>query len=371
MSPLHLPPAMADLRAELGAIVAGIEAKAPYGAALLSANQGLTIRVEDKEETVTEIPPTAGTVLTAFDGLTVQENAISGFKNDEVRRGAQSLVDAIRFTPGNSSAPVDPGPIRQGDFASENVAGLFSIQDTLERVRALHRRLRGRDQRLVNVRVRYAEFAETSVFRNRTADLAQEVIRQVMTLMIFASGSNGVRYNVFQKGTTKGWDELAFSDDELQGLIDTTVALNDAERIDPGEYTIITSPGVSGVLCHESFGHGVETDMFLKERALAAHYLDRTIGSSLVNIFDDPSVSGAFGSYFFDAEGVLSKPTQIVENGTFRRGITDMYSAHALNLQRTANGRRQDYSRKAYARMSNTFFAPGTTPVSDLFAQVD
>ena len=33
--------------------------------------------------------------------------------------------------------------------------------------------------------------------------------------------------------------------------------------------------------------------------------------------------------------------------------------------------RRQDFSRKAYARMSNTFFAPGSTPVEDLFAQVD
>ena len=48
-----------------------------------------------------------------------------------------------------------------------------------------------------------------------------------------------------------------------------------------------------------------------------------------------------------------------------------MLSARTLDLHRTANGRRQDFTRKPYARMSNTFFGPGTTSVEDLFAQVD
>jgi TldD protein len=131
------------------------------------------------------------------------------------------------------------------------------------------------------------------------------------------------------------------------------------------------SPGVSGVTCHESFGHGVETDMFLKERARAAHFIDQTVGSPLVNIFDDPSQPGGFGSYFFDDEGQMASPTQIVEGGLFRRGITDLYSATALNIPRSANGRRQDYSRKAYARMSNTYFGAGTSSLDEMLAQVD
>jgi len=95
------------------------------------------------------------------------------------------------------------------------------------------------------------------------------------------------------------------------------------------------------------------------------------VGSPLVNIYDDPSYQGAAGSYFFDDEGQLSSPTQIVENGVFRRGITDFYSANALGLVRSANGRKQDYSRKTYARMSNTFFAPGESKVEDMIAQVE
>ena len=34
----------------------------------------------------------------------------------------------------------------------------------------------------------------------------------------------------------------------------------------PGEYEIITSPEVTGLIAHEAFGHGVEMDMFVKNR---------------------------------------------------------------------------------------------------------
>jgi TldD protein len=164
---------------------------------------------------------------------------------------------------------------------------------------------------------------------------------------------------------------LDWSDEEIQSVVDGALALLSAERIEPGEYRIITAPGVSGTICHESFGHGVETDMFLKERARAAHFIDKVVGSPLVNIADDPSQPGSYGSYFFDDEGHMATPTQIVESGVFRRGITDRYSAAALEIPRSANGRRQDYSRKAYARMSNTFFSPGTSTLDEMIAQVD
>jgi TldD protein len=111
--------------------------------------------------------------------------------------------------------------------------------------------------------------------------------------------------------------------------------------------------------------------MFLKKRARAAYFIDKPVGSSLVNIVDDPSRPGGYGSYFFDDEGRIAEPTQIVEDGIFRRGITDFYSATALDVPRSANGRRQDYSRKAYARMSNTYFDAGTSSLEDMLAQVD
>jgi TldD protein len=198
------------------------------------------------------------------------------------------------------------------------------------------------------------------------------VQRVHLFLVVFVAGSDGqVRYDWLSKSGTGGWELLEFSDEDIQQAVKSTTNLLHAERIEPGEYQIISAPGVTGTIAHESFGHGVETDMFLKERAKAAHFVDKKVGSPIVNIGDDPSIPGGFGSYFFDDEGQLAGPTQIVENGTFRRGITDFYSSTALGIERSANGRRQDFSRKAYARMSNTFFSPGDSTLDEMLAQVD
>jgi TldD protein len=370
MTDLKLPSAMVDLRPALGEIVAQGQERAPYFSALLSSRYGLQITVDNREERITERPPVAGTVLSAFDGRTIYERSVSGFARLDVERAASELVQGVHFaayTPGN-------GLHQQGDFAPEmQIDPLdLSIQEKLDRCRELHSRIKNRDPLIVNARVSYVELNENSIFASRSADLAQRVQRVTFFVTVLVAGKDGqVQYDFIAKAGSGGWEGLSFSDEEIQDVVDGAIALLGAERIEPGEYQIIAAPGVSGTICHESFGHGVETDMFLKERARAAHFIDEVVGSPLVNIIDDPSHPGGYGSYFFDDEGYLSAPTQIVENGVFRRGITDFYSATMLKIPRSANGRRQDYSRKAYARMSNTYFGEGTSTLEEMLAQVD
>jgi TldD protein len=365
MPELQLPPAMADLRPELGNLIAAIEQRAPYGSVWLSAREGVQITIDHREERVSERPRAAGAVLSAFDGATVHEEAVSGFDRSALARAARTLTTDRSF----AARSIDPGPVRRGDFSTAQSP--LSLQEKLTYCRDLQHHVRGLDERIVNARVTYFDDDSCSVFYSRTADLAQRVQRLHLALLIVVSGPDGIRYDYTYKASAGDWETLLFSEAELQAAVDNALALLTAERIEPGEYTIVTAPGVTGVIAHESFGHGVETDMFLKERAKAAHFIDQAVGSPLVNIYDDPSLPGAFGSYFFDDEGQLAAPTPIVEHGIFKRGLTDLYSATALNIPRSANGRRQDFSRKAYARMSNTFFGSGTTPLADLFAQVE
>jgi predicted Zn-dependent protease len=365
MTELQLPPAMAALRPELGNLVASIEQHAPYGSILLSAREGLQISIDHREERVTERPRTAGAVLSAFDGVTLHEEAVSGFDRSALARAARLLTTDRSF----AARSVDPGPVRRGDFSTS--LNPLSLTEKLAYCRDVQHRLRGLDPRIVNAQVTYFDDESSAVFCSRTADLAQRVQRLHLSLLVVVSGPDGIRYEYTAKSSAGDWEALLFGEADLQAAVDNALALLSAERIEPGEYTIVTTPSVAGVIAHESFGHGVETDMFLKERARAAHFIDKMVGSPLVNIYDDPSLAGAYGSYFFDDEGQLAAPTAIVEQGVFKRGITDLYSATALNIPRSANGRRQDFSRKAYARMSNTFFGSGDTPLPDLFAQVE
>ncbi len=92
MTSLQLPPAMAALRPQLADIVGSLETRASYGAVLLSARQGLSINVDDREERVTEQAPAAGMVVTA------SYNKCAGYRTRYVRWSARQR-GRVRVSP--------------------------------------------------------------------------------------------------------------------------------------------------------------------------------------------------------------------------------------------------------------------------------
>src|ERR1043165_8853810 len=253
MMDLKLPIAMAELRPALGEIVGlGLRQHAPYFSALLSTHHGLTIVVDNREEQVTERPPTAGTILTAFDGATSFERAVGGFNREEIWTAARELTEGISFQ--KYIPPAEPE--RRGDYVTPmQIDPLeLSTQEKLERCRAVQQRAQGHDARIVNVRVVYNELNEHAVFADPSADLAQRVQRVNMFVIVIVSSPSGdVRYDFGVKSGSGGWEVLNWSDEEIQSVVDGALALLSAERIEPGEYRIIATPNVCGVLAHESF----------------------------------------------------------------------------------------------------------------------
>ena len=154
-------------------------------------------------------------------------------------------------------------------------------------------------------------------------------------------------------------------------LIDKTISLLSSEKIVPGEYDVICAPDITGLIAHEAFGHGVEMDMFLKDRAKSKDYIGKQVASPIVTMRDGSCTMDQCGSYFFDDEGVIGKDTTIIKNGILKSGINDELTALALNNEFTGNGRRESFDRKAYTRMTNTFFEKGNSKLDDMIASID
>lgn len=147
--------------------------------------------------------------------------------------------------------------------------------------------------------------------------------------------------------------------------------LLDAKHVIPGEYDCITSPEISGLIAHEAFGHGVEMDMFVKNRALGAKYVNERVGSDLVEMHDGAIPFAEVSSYFFDDEGTLAQDTKEIEDGILKTGIVDAISACKLNVSPTGNGKRENYQHKAYTRMTNTYFASKKSSLDEMIASID
>ena len=167
---------------------------------------------------------------------------------------------------------------------------------------------------------------------------------------------------------------LADAFSKLEKEVDTInkdgVALLDAGHVEPGEYECITTPEISGLIAHEAFGHGVEMDMFVKNRALGQKYVGKRVGSDLVEMHEGAIPHKDVSSYFFDDEGTLAHDTIEIQDGILMTGIADAIAACHLGIAPTGNGKRESYQRKAYTRMTATYFAPKKSKLEDMIKSI-
>ncbi len=158
--------------------------------------------------------------------------------------------------------------------------------------------------------------------------------------------------------------------EKIKRINEMAVLLLDASNVIPGEYDCITSPDVTGLIAHEAFGHGVEMDMFVKNRALGKQFINKQVGSQLVTMHEGAIPYDDVSSYFFDDEGTLAHDTIEIQDGILKTGIADAISASRLNILPTGNGKRESFKRKAYTRMTATYFESKDSNLNDMIASI-
>jgi TldD protein len=245
-----------------------------------------------------------------------------------------------------------------------------SAEAKLDRLAGLRDRAFRLCSTLVDIRLVYEEVTVRKLFLSRRRELEQAYHWSQGYLIPVVRRGEVTRPMHVPFSGLKGVELLEELEQALEPALKNAEELLDAERIAPGVYEAILAPDVAGLLAHEAFGHGVEMDLFVKGRARAAQYLGRPVGSELVTMHDGARAAQQVGSFWFDDEGTLGSDTRIIERGLFRTGICDLLSALRLGVEPTGNGVRESFERKAYARMTNIFFAPGPHRLQDMIASI-
>ncbi len=211
----------------------------------------------------------------------------------------------------------------------------------------------------------------SKLFLTKNRDLRQSYVQSEGAIAVMAPNAAGEMKMAYKGVSGLGGPEIFDGlTDVLEQLPKMMKDLLRAEKIVPGEYEIITDPGITGLIAHEAFGHGVEMDMFVKERALGADYIGKRVGSENVTMHEGALCAESVTAYAFDDEGTLAGDVVEIDRGILRAGISDALSALRLGTEPTGNGKRQNFAHKAYARMTNTMFDSGTDSLDDMIASV-
>lgn len=281
---------------------------------------------------------------------------INQIKKESSSTGSKSKLSQPESMKIDTETPVKIDPLE------------ISIEEKLHRVREIYDLARGMDPRIVDVRVAYAETVVDRALVTSHGTQGRQLIPRTRISMEVVAKANGVTdSDNMSFGGTVGYEVVNdVTEEKVRELVKSAVELLSAVTPPTGLQTVILDPGTVGTVCHESFGHGLEADQAIRGRSYLKDMLGKKVASNLVTIYEDSSLEGAQGTYYFDDDGVKSRKNTLVENGVLVSFLHDIETSAAMNAPLTGSSRTQNAARRRFIRMSNTYARQGNQTLESI-----
>jgi TldD protein len=318
-----------------------------------------------------------GFVLRVFNGVNYSEYSFNEIDEKDILKQIRKIAKDDIKSFKDKGISINEYPLIEEEGIIDSFFGEVEIlpkdrtaeQKVLKLTEIMNKGLEKFDK-LIDFRVRYEEVQVSKIFISTKKNLEQSYIYSTGALIPIAANEEGVKYSFKSYSGLKGFELLKEMETGIDEAVKEVEELLTAQKVEPGTYDIICDPDMSGLIAHEAFGHGVELDMFVKNRAKAAEFVNKPVASEITQMHDGARSAEEVSSYLFDDEGTIGTDTVIIDKGILKSGISDVLSAMKLGLKPTGNGKRESFERKAYSRMTNTFFKPGNDKLEDMIKSI-
>ncbi|HZQ67224.1 MAG TPA: TldD/PmbA family protein [Terriglobales bacterium] len=141
-----------------------------------------------------------------------------------------------------------------------------------------------------------------------------------------------------------------------------------ARKVKTAKVPVVFDPLVATSILEHIF-EGVNGDSVYRGASFLAGKLGEKIASDNVNVIDDGTLPGGFGSSPFDSEGVPTRRTVVIEKGFLKSYLLNTYTAKKLGLQTTANASRGLAGTPGIGP-GNYFLQPGSRTPQEIIAGI-
>jgi PmbA protein len=141
-----------------------------------------------------------------------------------------------------------------------------------------------------------------------------------------------------------------------------------ARKVKTAHAPVVLDPLVARSMLEHIF-EGVNGDSVYRGASFLAGKLGEKIASQRVNVIDDGTMPGGFGSAPFDGEGIPTQRTVVIENGVLKSYLLNSYTAKKLGLQTTANASRGLAGTPGISP-GNYFLQPGSKTPQQIIGEI-
>lgn len=360
-------------------LIASLRETYPYASVLAVADDSRSWSISRNGINISAAGRIGGTgyVVRVFDGTGCAEYSFNEFAEEKIPAIRETLARRLaeQGEALEGVAPL-PTPVLSDKPAALKKSSSWKVhprelgdEAIVTKLTALRQKALDHDQRVLDAQAQVSYRACRKLFLSENRDLDQTIMWTTAMVVVGARRGQEIKMAYRPFSNLGGAEVLDDMDQNVEKVADDALELLESRPIVPGEYECVCDPETTGMIVHEAFGHGVEMDMFVKDRALAKSFVGEYVASPLVTMHDGSAVDQT-ATMFFDDEGTLTGDTVIIDKGVLRRGMCDALSAARLGAAPTGNGRRESYERRAYTRMTNTYFQGGEYTPEEIIASV-
>lgn len=142
-----------------------------------------------------------------------------------------------------------------------------------------------------------------------------------------------------------------------------------ARKVKTAKVPIVFEHTVAGALVGHIF-EAVNGDSIYRHASYLSGKLGEKIAGDNINVIDDGTMPGGFGTSPFDSEGVPSRKTVVVENGVLKSYLLNTYTAKKLGLQTTGNASRGLAGTPGIGP-GNFFLKPGAKSMEQIIGDIN
>jgi PmbA protein len=323
-----------------------------------SGSRGVGLRVLVKAENGYRVASTSSSDFTA-DGI------------EHLVEGAVGLAQVTSVDPFAGLAEVSEFGQLNGDLElyHEDVYSL-PIEERIAWARRAEVAAMAADTRLVNSDGASFDVATGSRIFANSQGFVGEYRSSYCSIAVspIAQGANGEMQRDYWWSQARSFKNLDQPEAVGREAARRTLRMLDARRVPTQQAPVIFSPevarGIVGAVFDAAAG-----DAIYRGASIFAGKLGEEIAASSLTVVDDGTIPGGFGTSPFDAEGLPSRRTVIVERGVLKNYILNTYAGRKLGMKSTGNAGR-GLAGNPYLDSGNLFLEAGTQTPEEIIRGV-
>ncbi len=207
--------------------------------------------------------------------------------------------------------------------------------------------------------------------------------REVQTILVNSKGfSHGYKETFFSLGVgLQGGDtdekvedywgsssrffiELESPEETAKKAVDRTLRQLNPKKIKTQNIPVIFEPRMTSWLLGFLFSCISGTSVYQKTSFLSDK-LGKKIGNEKISVVDDGLLPGKLGTHPFDAEGIPTQKTRVIDKGVLKNFLCNTYAARKLKLKTTGNAEGNSVG------PNNFYLEPGRINPQEIIASLD